>query len=157
MNVRPLGHRHPRRSQDSDRGPHPECGCRGEGLPHVAEEHTRGQRGHTDKAVIPAERRSSLGRRNEIGHHRLLRPLGEPENGGDFLQDGNLKVIETKGNVIHAHYVFDSFRTRGLDQEVSDHDIIAISNDDGKTWFFADKIDYENDSIFNPKERLIKL
>ena len=83
--------------------------------------------------------------------------LFAPENGGDILQDGNLKVIETKGNVIHAHYVFDSFRTRGLDQEVSDHDIIAISNDDGKTWFFADKIDYENDSIFNPKERLIKL
>lgn len=83
--------------------------------------------------------------------------LFTPENGGDFLQDGKIKVIETKGNVIHVHYIFDSFRTRGLDQEVSDHDIIAISNDEGKSWFFADKIDYQNDSIFNPKERLIKL
>jgi hypothetical protein len=83
--------------------------------------------------------------------------LFAPENGGDFLQDGNVKVIEKKGNAIHVHYVFDSFRTRGLDQEVSDHDIIAISSDEGKTWFFADKIDYVNDTIFNPKERLIEL
>lgn len=83
--------------------------------------------------------------------------LFEPENGGDFLQDGSIKKIETKGNAIHVHYEFDSYRIRGLDQKNSDFGIIAISSDQGKTWFFADKVDYLNDTIFKKADRLIDL
>lgn len=83
--------------------------------------------------------------------------LFTPENGGNFLQDGNIKEIEKKGNNIHIHYVFDSFEMQDLTQKVSDVGIIAISNDQGKTWFFAEEADYKNDNIFNKEERLLDL
>jgi hypothetical protein len=83
--------------------------------------------------------------------------LFDAENGGDFLQDGTIKKIETIGNSIHVQYIFESYQVRGLDERFSELSIIAISSDDGKTWFFADQQDYVNDSIFNPKERLIDL
>ena len=83
--------------------------------------------------------------------------LFAPENGGDFLQDGNIQKIETKGNAIHVQYVFDSYQVRGLDERFSKVGIIAISSDQGKTWFFADKSDYINDTIFKKADRLIDL
>ncbi len=81
--------------------------------------------------------------------------LFDQENGGDFLQDGNIQKIETKGNTIHVHYIFDSYEVRGLDERFTKVEMIAISIDEGKTWFFANRRDYMNDSIFNPTERLI--
>jgi hypothetical protein len=83
--------------------------------------------------------------------------LFSPENGGDFLQDGTVKEIEIKGEQLHVHYVFDRFNEPNLDSSVDKINIIAISVDDGESWFFVEESDYKNDKIFSKDERLIDL
>ena len=75
--------------------------------------------------------------------------LFEPENGGSFLQDAQVKEIEKKGSNLHVRYVFDSVTEKEFRQVVKEVGVIAISVNDGKTWFFAEETDYKNAKIFS--------
>ncbi len=83
--------------------------------------------------------------------------LFEPENGGSFLQDAQVKEIEKKGSNLHVRYVFDSVTEKEFRQVVKEVGVIAISVNDGKTWFFAEETDYKNAKIFSKDEQLIHL
>ncbi|MFT5780429.1 MAG: hypothetical protein ACI837_003391 [Crocinitomicaceae bacterium] len=76
------------------------------------------------------------------------------EDGGDFLQDGIIREIESDGSNIHVQYLFTSVETKFYEQIGKDLEIIAISEDDGATWFFVDESDYSNDAIFDKNKRL---
>lgn len=82
--------------------------------------------------------------------------LFSPDDGGSYIQDGNVREIQSKKNQIHVRYLFDSYSDIDYteDGEVS---IIAISIDDGVTWFFAEEEDYKNEEIFSKDEQLIEL
>jgi len=80
--------------------------------------------------------------------------LFSSEDGGDYLQDGNVREIEKKGKEIHVRYSFKSYSDFSFLKEVG---IIAISADEGVTWFFAEEEDYTNKNIFSKDEQLIDL
>jgi hypothetical protein len=82
--------------------------------------------------------------------------LFSPEDGGSYIQDGNVREIEKKKGQIHVRYLFDKYSDIDYseDGEVS---IVAISVDDGVTWFFAEEEDYKNEEIFSKDEQLIDL
>jgi hypothetical protein len=56
-----------------------EGGGRSPAIPERAEEERGGQRSDTDRQVVPAEGRTAAVRRDEVGHQRLLHPLGQAE------------------------------------------------------------------------------
>jgi len=76
------------------------------------------------------------------------------EENSVYLQDGNIKEIQSAGNVIHVKYAF-----LGIDeddnQSAGEITIYAISNDDGASWYFMDASDYENEKILKSSDRLI--
>lgn len=79
-------------------------------------------------------------------------------SGGDerpYLQDGNIEDIESDGNMIQVRYSY--LRVHPLDYTVRQDQvtIIAMSSNNGKSWFFLDEDDYWNDAIISPKERLL--
>lgn len=77
--------------------------------------------------------------------------------GGDFIQDGSVWEIETKGNTIHARYTFLSIEENFDAFNSTEIEVIAISDDNGLTWFFVDASDYKNDAIFEKDFRLLEL
>lgn len=70
-----------------------------------------------------------------------------------FLQDGIIREIESKDGHIHVYYEFIRIDNTTLNGE--EITVVAISEDDGKSWYFIDKEDYLNDDIFEEKFRLI--
>lgn len=72
-----------------------------------------------------------------------------------FFQDGIIKTIESKGNTIHVKYEFQKIENEDYIVDIANIIVIAISEDDGQTWFFVDEKDYLNDKIIPKKERLI--
>ncbi len=78
-------------------------------------------------------------------------------NGGDYLQDGTLKEIEKKNNQIHVRYVFDSYTEIDYNSIANELGLIAISVDDGESWYFVEEYDYTNEKIFSKDEQLIAL
>ncbi len=81
--------------------------------------------------------------------------LFSAENGGDFLQDGTLKEIQKKNKQIHVRYVFESFTD--YESRPEELGLIAISVDEGESWYFVFEEDYTNEKIFSKDERLIAL
>ena len=82
--------------------------------------------------------------------------LFSPEDGGVYLEDGNVREIEKQNGQIHVRYIFDKYSD--LDYaDTGEVGIIAISIDDGVTWFFAEEEDYKNEKIFSKDEQLIDL
>ena len=82
--------------------------------------------------------------------------LFSSESGGDYIQEGNVKEIEKRNGQIHVRYIFDSY-TDEYDASVANLGVIALSGDDGVTWFFAQEEDYKNEKIFSKDEQLIAL
>lgn len=72
-----------------------------------------------------------------------------------FFQDGIIQTIESKGSTIHVKYEFQKIENDNYFIDVADIIVIAISEDDGKTWFFVEEKDYLNDKIIPKKDRLI--
>ena len=83
--------------------------------------------------------------------------LFSPDNGGDFMQEGIVKEIEKKNGQIHVRYLFDCYMEMDYDAVVEEVGLIALSHDDGVTWFFAEEEDYKNEKIFSKDEQLIAL
>lgn len=72
-----------------------------------------------------------------------------------FLQDGNIREIESDGNRIHVRYQFLKIVDGLYDIKGDEVYIYAVSEDDGKSWYFIDEVDYLNDAIIKPADRLI--
>ena len=72
-----------------------------------------------------------------------------------FIQDGNIKEIESDGNRIHVRYQFIKVMDEFINIKGEKIYIYAVSEDDGKSWYFIDEVDYLNDDIIKPKDRLI--
>lgn len=83
--------------------------------------------------------------------------LFSPENGGDYLEESSVKEIESGNGQIHVRYIFDVYKEVNFEYAYDEVGIIALSPDDGVTWFFAEEKDYKNEKIFSKDEQLIDL
>ena len=72
------------------------------------------------------------------------------------LNDGNIVEMKNEANIIHVQYSFTSiiFGNNRIVNE--DFIILAISDDNGSSWYFMEEDDYLNDQIMDPSHRLIK-
>lgn len=94
----------------------------------------------------------------ELGDSMFVEKFGD-SNGlaqGTFLQDGNIRNTEFNGDKIHVKYSF--LEIDQLDFQMGSRDVIiyAVSNDDGKNWFFIEEEDYRNTAIIPEEKQLIK-
>ena len=74
-------------------------------------------------------------------------------NYNTFIQDGNIRKITQKEGEIQVKFEFLEVNMEEVSQEKQI--LYALSDDDGKTWFFLEEEDYFNDEIFSPEKRLI--
>lgn len=79
-----------------------------------------------------------------------------PENNHEFWQDGTIREVEQKGNVIHVKYEFQAIFESGLELVTSSRNLYAVSVDDGKHWKFLESKEYINDAILPKDKKLIK-
>ena len=68
-----------------------------------------------------------------------------------YLMDGNVKEVVSKGMNIHVKYDFHNSQSEENTREM----IFALSNNDGKSWYFAEGEDYFNTNIIPEGKRLI--
>lgn len=73
-----------------------------------------------------------------------------------FLEDPSIISMVTANDKIHIKYLIaekagEFYYSEKIDEKI----IYAISNDDGKSWFFMDEIDYLNNDIIDEENRLI--
>ncbi len=72
------------------------------------------------------------------------------------IQDGSIRFIKTKGSSIHVDYIFKTVEKGSFGEFGEDIHIMAISEDNGKTWFFLDEMDYRNEQIIALEHQLIE-
>ncbi len=72
----------------------------------------------------------------------------------DFLSNGNIRVVEESSSLIHVKYEFTNVNFEDVSQEKVI--VFALSDNAGKSWFFAEENDYFNDDILPDSKRLIK-
>ncbi|MGB0915164.1 MAG: hypothetical protein ACPGVI_03785 [Crocinitomicaceae bacterium] len=72
-----------------------------------------------------------------------------------FLQDGNIREIETEGDKITVKYNFLNVSGNYFEEQSEEVVIFAISEDAGSTWFFIEEEDYFNNDIISEENRLI--
>ena len=77
------------------------------------------------------------------------------ENERPFFQDGLIQKIERANNLIHVKYQFKKIGFEDFIQTQDDVHIIAVSENEGETWFFIEEQDYFNDQIIKKENRLI--
>ena len=73
-----------------------------------------------------------------------------------FYQDGTIMEVKSDGQRLHVKYNFLRIDFFDFKEEDSEAIIFAVSEDDGKSWFFIDEFDYYNDEIIAKKDRLIE-
>jgi len=73
-----------------------------------------------------------------------------------FFQDGIIKTIETDGDIIHVKYEFEKYEYFEEMDDVRKIIIFALTENAGKSWFFAEEEEYYNDKIIAKNKRLIK-
>jgi hypothetical protein len=73
-----------------------------------------------------------------------------------FIQDANIRDTEMDGDHIHVKYSFLEIDQFDFTLEQNELFIIAISDDDGKNWFFIEEEDYRNTEIIPEDKQLIK-
>ena len=73
-----------------------------------------------------------------------------------YIQDGNLRDVEFNGSKIHVKYQFLEIQDALFEIDSREIIIFAISEDDGKNWYFMDELDYMNEAVFSQERRLIK-
>ncbi len=74
-----------------------------------------------------------------------------------FLSDPVIKHVKKKGANIHVMYEVKAIEEAWGGTKKSLDPFIAISSDEGKSWFFVDRSDYVNKSIAKELDRLISL
>ncbi len=73
-----------------------------------------------------------------------------------FFQDGIIRTIESNGEQIHVKYEFEKYEYFEEIDDVQKVVIIAMTDNGGKSWFFAEEAEYFNDKIISKNKRLIK-
>ena len=73
------------------------------------------------------------------------------ENNRVSLTNSNVKKVKRDEDVIHEKYDFYDSKKVVDERQV----IFALSKNNGKSWFFIDRIDYFNNNIFPENKRLI--
>lgn len=81
--------------------------------------------------------------------------LASDDTEGYFLQDATVRSIKSGNGKIHVLYRFLRVDQDYLAPDAEEFEIVAISEDDGKKWFFIEMNDYKNDAIYAPENRLI--
>lgn len=72
------------------------------------------------------------------------------------LNDGNIVEMKSEAKIIHVQYSFTSIIPENNKIVNNDFIILAISDDNGSSWYFMEEDDYLNDQILDPSHRLIK-
>ena len=72
------------------------------------------------------------------------------------IQDGTIRLIKQKGTSIHVDFLFKTVEKGSFGVFGDDVHIIAISEDNGKSWFFLDEKDYRNEQVIALKNQLIE-
>lgn len=72
------------------------------------------------------------------------------------IQDGTIRKIKKQGESIHVDYLFKTIEKGSFGVFGDDVHIMAISEDNGKSWFFLDESDYRNEQIIAAKYQLIE-
>ncbi len=73
----------------------------------------------------------------------------------DYYQDPIIKTIESKGEQLQVRYEVLKIETIDGYPESMPYNLFALSDDNGKSWYFLDEGDYFNNDIIPVKERLI--
>lgn len=73
-----------------------------------------------------------------------------------LLDDPTLRKIATKDNSIQVLYDLTAFNESTMMQEDKKYQLVALSDDNGKTWFFLDWNDYVDKMLLPKLKRLIK-
>ena len=73
-----------------------------------------------------------------------------------FFQDGIIQTIESEGDIIHVKYEFQKYEYFEFMNESKKAIIFAITENSGKSWFFAEEDEYYNEKIIPKNKRLIK-
>jgi hypothetical protein len=73
-----------------------------------------------------------------------------------FFQDGIIQTIESDGENIHVQYEFQKIEYFEFMNESKKAIIFAITENSGKSWFFAEEDEYYNEKIIPKNKRLIK-
>lgn len=81
--------------------------------------------------------------------------LVSEDSEGYFLQDATVRSIKKDNGKVHVLYRFLRVDQDYLTPTADECEIVAISDDDGKKWFFMEMEDYKNDAIYEKKNRLI--
>lgn len=71
------------------------------------------------------------------------------------IQDGTIKEIKKDGKSIQVKYLFKSIEKGSFGEFGDDQIIVAMSEDDGSTWFFISDADYRNEEIIPAKHQLL--
>lgn len=72
-----------------------------------------------------------------------------------ILRDGSQTEAESDGQNYQIKYAFKQVYAIDGAYEKEKAILIALSENDGKTWFFLDEEDYWNDDIVKPSKRLL--
>lgn len=73
------------------------------------------------------------------------------------LQDGTIRQKVKKDNSIQALIEFKRLNIDDFELEFEKVNIIAVSEDNGKTWFFIEGKDYSNEEIMPKDHQLITI
>lgn len=73
-----------------------------------------------------------------------------------LIDDPTLRQIVKKDNDIHVLYDLTAFNESTMLQEEKKFKLVALSNDNGQSWFFLDWNDYVDKSLLPKLKRLIK-
>jgi hypothetical protein len=72
-----------------------------------------------------------------------------------YFQDPTVRLIQKEGEVIHVLYDLTVFNKNTSERYDKKHELIALSSDSGKSWFFMDKSKYVDKSLLPKLKRLI--
>lgn len=73
-----------------------------------------------------------------------------------YLDDPTLRQTVKEGNSIHVLYDLSLYHEATGKKDDKKYQLIGISEDDGKTWFFMDKTEYVDKSRLPKLVRLLK-
>ncbi len=74
-----------------------------------------------------------------------------------YLEDPTIRQTEKKGNSIHVLYDLNAYNENTGEQNKLKHEVVGVSNDNGKSWFFMDRSEYVDKSRLPKLERLLKV
>ena len=73
----------------------------------------------------------------------------------EHIQDGSVIEIAKEDKTIHARIDYLNVFISDYSKEPEEFTVIAISEDEGVTWFILEQQDYYDDVIINPETRLL--